>query len=880
MLRRQRKMRPAATSKLPSFVAAAALAAAVGAVFWVPAATASRGFFPAPLDDVYIHFDFARSLAQGHPFEWLPGNGYSSGETSPLYAVVLALGWLVGFRGRLLGVWAAIVAVLAVASFVRSAQTLARPRSRWLAAGIALLVLSMGVVDWSLFSGMEVATFAAALGRALVASLARARGSTSAVASRAKPRNGASERGAPCSCSCVRRPACSSACSRSSQREARRVAPGSRPCFGARSPGLVATALVLGANRLATGEAQSAGAQLKLLSSNPYLSDVDRARAYVENLVTFAIKGVRAELVAVRTLGLVVPGLAMRVAPAARETARRCCVLARRARVGAARVVQQQRPVPQLSLLRACAAARARRRGLRSSRDRASDSGGGVDARRRRRDRSGDHRRGCADSRPGRAFRSRGGEHPRSADRGRHAPRRDDGARRQRPRSATPARSRSSPVARARCARSRRIRKNAIRACGRERRGSDRGAHRAPPGDERPRYLALYPNWFGLLTSRFGVELERVTLTDNLICAGPTKVIYRSDWSALDSPHAPSPEIIDELDVADVISEAEHAYVTPAPNGGWTTLDILADDTGARRFDGGRTIPAGETESFVVRQGASARQVRIVVRVDDETRGLRVRTPHGMNDLVVAPARPGARAWREASATVDAPAVGEHGRARGDDGPVPRLPRVDQALTGGGSDGDGLEREAGARTARAWSAERTRREPNRGCASVGRSQTRQSPTSSSRAATIELRRSDAHDLGGALALGGRSAVDPRTQLEPSRRVRPDAGNQSRGAARRRPRRAGCSLPCRARPPPSARRRRPGSSANKRYCSRVRACRCRPLRPRPQARRPRARARARRSLAKEEVSRRRSLEPATLARIWPLARFVLPLDAPL
>ncbi len=38
----------------------------------------------APLDDVFIHFDFARSIARGHPFEWSRGNGYSSGGTSLL----------------------------------------------------------------------------------------------------------------------------------------------------------------------------------------------------------------------------------------------------------------------------------------------------------------------------------------------------------------------------------------------------------------------------------------------------------------------------------------------------------------------------------------------------------------------------------------------------------------------------------------------------------------------------------------------------------------------------------------------------------------------------------------------------------------------------
>src|SRR5689334_15994823 len=64
----------------------------------------------APLDDVFIHFDFARSIARGHPFEWSQGNGYSSGGTSLLYPFVLSLGFPFGFRGGRIMVFAAIVA--------------------------------------------------------------------------------------------------------------------------------------------------------------------------------------------------------------------------------------------------------------------------------------------------------------------------------------------------------------------------------------------------------------------------------------------------------------------------------------------------------------------------------------------------------------------------------------------------------------------------------------------------------------------------------------------------------------------------------------------------------------------------------------------------
>ena len=71
---------------------------------------AKPGEWSAPLDDVFIHFDFARAIARGHPFEWSEGNGYSSGGTSLLYPFVLAFGYWVGFRRMNLMIWAAIIA--------------------------------------------------------------------------------------------------------------------------------------------------------------------------------------------------------------------------------------------------------------------------------------------------------------------------------------------------------------------------------------------------------------------------------------------------------------------------------------------------------------------------------------------------------------------------------------------------------------------------------------------------------------------------------------------------------------------------------------------------------------------------------------------------
>ena len=74
------------------------------------------------------------------------------------------------------------------------------------------------------------------------------------------------------------------------------------------APGAAATLALLAMNWAATGDPRHAGAQLKLLSSNPYLSDVDRARTFVETLVVLYTKALRSEL-AVHPGLPAVPGL-------------------------------------------------------------------------------------------------------------------------------------------------------------------------------------------------------------------------------------------------------------------------------------------------------------------------------------------------------------------------------------------------------------------------------------------------------------------------------------------------------------------------------------------------------------------------------------------
>jgi hypothetical protein len=132
------------------------------------------GEWSAPLDDVFIHFDYARSTALGHPFEWTIGNGYSSGNTSLTYPFVLALGWLLSFTGRDLMKWAAIVAMMSVFGTLLAARRLFidDERDDWGRLSSYLLppaFLGIGALTWSLWSGMEVAFFLATWAIALVA---------------------------------------------------------------------------------------------------------------------------------------------------------------------------------------------------------------------------------------------------------------------------------------------------------------------------------------------------------------------------------------------------------------------------------------------------------------------------------------------------------------------------------------------------------------------------------------------------------------------------------------------------------------------------------------------------------------------------------------
>ncbi|AKT37704.1 hypothetical protein [Chondromyces crocatus] len=145
----------------------ALLVSTIIGAFCVRAILAKAGHPAVPLDDAFIHFQFARRLAGGHFFSYVDGEGYSSGATSQLWPLLLAPFYKLGLRDLSI-IWAAwLLGTLAHAGVAVEATRLTRPLAgRAAAIGAGALCLAFGAFAWFAWSGMETMALAWILLRA------------------------------------------------------------------------------------------------------------------------------------------------------------------------------------------------------------------------------------------------------------------------------------------------------------------------------------------------------------------------------------------------------------------------------------------------------------------------------------------------------------------------------------------------------------------------------------------------------------------------------------------------------------------------------------------------------------------------------------------
>ena len=603
-----------------------------------PAESAARLVPPvrwsAPLDDVFIHFDFARSLAQGRFFEWAPGGGYSSGATSWLYPAILAIAYHSGLTGFALGYFADWFGCLCVFGGLWALGRAYRGLSLLVPYVVTAALMSLGVLGWALWSGMELPLFFAiwCAGQAVYRSLGL--GETEPLrwplvwllsglgllldATR------------PEALLCV----LTWLVFAWWNHRTRLTRKGTIRLFAIMlGPTLALLGVRAILNRVYTGEFADAGSIVKLEPLAPFYDAVEIAKLWIGNMafqlgrITAYHAGDSALWGAL--LWVLVLGALWQRAIRREATLLFCLAFSWMALVANNEYVRYQNdrytmaPLAWLVIaaslcvcglaqrtLNALARSRARLRELvpmgvaalaaitwtwhqvprlkqqnwlfgRASRNIAEQQvrlGLLLDST----SDASNHRILVGDAGaiqyfsnlPGIDAVGLGGTH-------------------------------GLPFARAV-----RLGIGAIVEL----------IERLPP-QERPDLLALYPSWWKELPLWFGHPILELDIDGNVICGAPNKVVYSADWRGLDSDSAPAVldpgwRLVDELDIADLVSESAHSYELPERHSGYVFMKMLPHPRDASHdlFDAGRILVGGQRARFRFSNLSPRRALRLVVR--------------------------------------------------------------------------------------------------------------------------------------------------------------------------------------------------------------------------------------------------------------------------
>ena len=117
------------------------------------------GELGAPLDDAWIHFQFARNISQGEGFSYNPGEA-TPGSTAPLWTVILAAVGLFNIDFMIPGL-ALSAFFLLLSLWLAYGFTYWITRSVWTAVLAGLGLAMSGRMLWAGLAGMETTAFAA-----------------------------------------------------------------------------------------------------------------------------------------------------------------------------------------------------------------------------------------------------------------------------------------------------------------------------------------------------------------------------------------------------------------------------------------------------------------------------------------------------------------------------------------------------------------------------------------------------------------------------------------------------------------------------------------------------------------------------------------------
>jgi hypothetical protein len=152
-----------------AIVAGLAAVAAGASAYFLWTAYHSTGAFGFPLDDPWIHLQFARTLREFGSFSYFRNEMVTSGSTAPLYTLLLAAGFLLTDNEMVLSYVLGILSHVALALGIFSLSRRLFNNDPIPAIGAALLVALEPRLVHASVSGMETGLFAALLVAAYLA---------------------------------------------------------------------------------------------------------------------------------------------------------------------------------------------------------------------------------------------------------------------------------------------------------------------------------------------------------------------------------------------------------------------------------------------------------------------------------------------------------------------------------------------------------------------------------------------------------------------------------------------------------------------------------------------------------------------------------------
>jgi hypothetical protein len=253
---------------------------------------AKVGHAGAALDDAYIHFQYARAIAEGHPFRFQASAPATSGSTSLLWPALLAPFWAVGLRDDAI-VWAAwAMSFAALGGLAWEATRLTeRLAGRSAAIGAGAMTLAFGGFAWGAASGMEIVPFAWSIARATRVASAWAEGAPAA-----RTRKAAAELVALAWVAAFFRPEGAVAALFVAAALLAFPGPGSRRVPWIALGPIAAIGAVPLVLWLATGSPRSATAVAKLLPGNPYFPGPQLLATVQNNVATLLGKLLNGEV--------------------------------------------------------------------------------------------------------------------------------------------------------------------------------------------------------------------------------------------------------------------------------------------------------------------------------------------------------------------------------------------------------------------------------------------------------------------------------------------------------------------------------------------------------------------------------------------------------